>query len=241
MEQGQKDKLKEEESERENIEYRNAFLANEFDFNNILVLEEGPKKEEEKEEEVQEKKRTRRRHVACMLRKDTNIYRKAFSETQLLDVLGFDFKDGETYHCISAGDVDILSYLKCVLRQQDLDYCLFSTWCMAFDDIMEIEEWLELGKIKRLDGYVGEIFPGSYSVEYSKLKPLLKKYGGKVVVFRNHAKIFAGYGKKFYFVVESSANINTNPRAENACLTIGKGLYDFYKAYFDGIVSYTKD
>lgn len=228
------------EEEKDDLEYQNALLANEFDEENLLIMEEGAKKEEESKEESAPQGK-KRRHVACSIRSDKLIYRKAYSETQLLDVLGFDFKDGESYHCISAGDVDILSYMKCVLRQQNLEYGFFSTWCMAFDDIMELEEWLEAGRIKKLDGYVGEIFPNSYIVEYGKLKPLLIKYGGKVVVFRNHSKILAGYGKKFHFVVESSANINTNPRAENACLTIGKGLYDFYKGYFDGIVSYIND
>ena len=102
-------------------------------------------------------KRDRRRKTECIVRSDKLIYRKAYSETQLLDAVGFDFKEGESYHCITAGDVDSLSYLKCVLRQQDLDYCIFSTWCMAADDIMQFEEWLEDGKIKKLDAYVGEV------------------------------------------------------------------------------------
>lgn len=112
---------------------------------------------------------------------------------------------------------------------------------MAMDDVLQIEEWLQAGKIKTCNAYVGEIFTGTYGGEYAVLKPLLETYGGKVVIFRNHSKIIAGHGKKFYFAVESSANINTNPRAENTCLTIGKGIFDFYKEYFDGIISFVKD
>jgi len=37
-----------------------------------------------------------------------------------------------------------------------------------------------------------------------------------------HAKIFAGHGPKFYFGIQTSANINTNPRTENGCITIGR-------------------
>lgn len=186
-------------------------------------------------------KNTHRRSTECLIRLDKNIYRKAFSETQLLDVLGFDFKEGESYHCITAGDVDSLSYLKCVLRQQDLDYCLFSTWCMAADDIMQFEEWLEEGKIKKMDAYVGEIFPGTYKMEWKKLKEVFQKYQcGRIAVFKNHAKIYAGYGDKFAFGIETSANINTNPRAENGCITIGKEIYEFYKDYFDKIISFEK-
>lgn len=209
-----------------------------FEINDLKqnsLFDEEPKNDSVKAKVTQ----TKRRNTECVVRTDRNIYRKAYSETKLLDVLGFDFKDGESYHCITAGDVDSLSYLKCVLRQQDLDYCLFSTWCMAADDIMQFEEWLESGKIKRLDAYVGEIFPGSYKFEYKKLQEIFQKYQcGRIAVFKNHSKIFAGYGDKFAFGIETSANINTNPRTENGCLTIGKEIMEFYKEYFDGIISF---
>jgi len=111
---------------------------------------------------------------------------------------------------------------------------------MASEDIYQIEEWLQNKTIKKIDAYVGEIFPGTYRMEYAKLKPIIEKYGGRVAVFKNHSKIFAGYGKKFHFGIETSANINTNPRTENGCITIGKDIYEFYKEYFDGIVSFIK-
>lgn len=182
--------------------------------------------------------RPKQKRSTCLKRSERQIYRRAFSETQLLDLVGLDFKDGESYHFITGGDVDALSYLKIILRQQDLDYCLFSTWCMASEDIYQVQDWLQSGKIKKIDAYVGEIFPGTYRLEYALLRPIIESYGGRVAVFRNHSKIFAGYGKKFCFGIETSANINTNPRTENGCITIGRDIFDFYKSYFDGIISY---
>ena len=181
----------------------------------------------------------KRRSTEVHERITRNIYRRAFSETQLLDVMPKEFEQGHSYHCITAGDVDALSYLKVILRQQDLEYCLFSTWCMAADDVMQFDEWLEAGRIKKLDAYVGEIFPGTYKMEYKKLKEVFERHQcGRIAVFKNHSKIFAGFGEKFYFGIETSANINTNPRTENGCITIDKGLYEFYKAYFDDIISF---
>jgi len=107
-----------------------------------------------KKEPTPEKK-THRRNTECIERETKNIYRRAFSETQLLDVIGLELKEGHSYHCITSGDVDSLSYLKIILRHQKLDYCLFSTWCMASDDILQFNEWLTSGKIKKLDAYVG--------------------------------------------------------------------------------------
>lgn len=183
----------------------------------------------------------KQKRSTVLKRRDANIYRRAFSETQLLDIVDLNFQDGDSYHFITGGDVDSLSYLKLILRQQDLEYCLFSTWCMASEDIYQMEEWLSAGKIKRMDAYLGEIFPNTYKMEYSLIVPIIHKYGGRVAVFRNHAKIYAGYGNKFAFGVESSANINTNPRTENGCITVGQEIYEFYREYFDGIISFIKE
>lgn len=197
---------------------------------------------EESIEEGNGEKKTKRRTTVCTELSSRYLYRRAFSETQLLDALGLDLKEGYSYHCITAGDVDGLSYLKCVLRQQDLDYCLFSTWCMAAEDILQIREWVEAGRIKKVDAYLGEIFPNSYRIEYKMLKDMYTELQcGRIAIFKNHSKIFAGYGNKFYFGIETSANINTNPRTENGCITIDKGIYQFYKDYFDGIVSFVKE
>jgi hypothetical protein len=191
-----------------------------------------------KTKEPKEEKPEKQHRSTCLKRNDKSIYRRAFSETQLLDLVTEKFEDGESYHFITGGDVDSLSYLKIVLRQQNLDYCLLSTWCMASEDVYQIQDWLESGKIKKIDAYMGEIFPGTYKLEYKLLKPIIEKYGGRVAVFRNHSKIYAGYGDKFHFGIETSANINTNPRTEQGCITIGKDIYEFYKEYFDGIKSF---
>ena len=203
--------------------------------------EEQPTADTPSEQEEQPTvKRAHRRHAVCIELSERYLYRRAFSEVSLLDILPKDLQDGHSVHCITAGDVDSLSYLKCVLRVQNLDHCLFSTWCMAAEDILQFDEWLTQGKIKKLDAYVGEIFPSSYKVEWRMLQDLFDKHQcGRIAVFRNHSKIFAGTGDRFAFGIETSANINTNPRTENGCITIGRDIYEFYKSYFDGIVSFS--
>lgn len=187
--------------------------------------------------EPKEKGKTRS-HAACLELTEKYLYRRAFSEVSLLDILPPLLQDGHSVHCITAGDVDSLSYLKCMLRVQNLDYCLCSTWCMAGQDITQLDEWLEEGRIRKLDVYVGEIFPSGYAKEWALLNDVMARHKcGRVACFRNHSKIYAGYGEKFAFGIETSANINTNPRTENGCITIGREIFEFYKAYFDGIKS----
>ena len=92
-----------------------------------------------------------------------------------------------------------------------------------------------------MDFYVGEILPSSQFPRYAELKDLVKKCDGIVAVFRNHSKVFVGFGNKFNFVIESSANISTNPRCENTTITLNTELAKFYKYFYDGIKSFNKD
>lgn len=177
----------------------------------------------------------------CMVRKSQTVLRRAWGESNLLDILDQDLQEGFSYHCLTGGDVDSMSFCKHIVRQQPLDYLLFSTWCMAIDDIAQLDAWITSGRIGRIDAYVGEIFPGSYKLQHAALQEVIHKCGGRVGVFKNHSKIYAGTGPRFAFAIESSANVNTNPRTENTTITVDRALFEFYKEFYDGIVPFNKD
>jgi len=173
--------------------------------------------------------------------KDEHFYRRFTSERKLQDSIDWELKQGAAYHIISGGDIDSLSFLAHILREQPLRYLAMSTWCMAQQDIQEIDRYFSRGRIGRMDSYVGEIFKGSYSSEYAQLCDLHQRRGGRVAIFRNHAKVYCGFGEKYDFAIESSANVNTNPRTENTVITINSELARFYKGFFDGIVSFERN
>ncbi|MDR1661227.1 MAG: hypothetical protein LBR95_02195 [Azoarcus sp.] len=156
----------------------------------------------------------------------------------LEETLPWKFAHGDCYHVISGGDIDALSYLRFIARQQIIHYCAVSTWCMAKADVEEFEHLITTNRITRIDFYVGEIFKDTYSDVWAMLVDLLTRHGGRAAIFRNHSKIMAGFGEKFDFAIESSANINTNPRTENTVITVDTALARFYKNFFDGIKSF---
>lgn len=198
---------------------------------------QSPQKSITDTDESVSKRSSDRRQTECYEISSSYLYRRAFGETQLFDVLGTDgLKEGVSYHILTGGNVDSLSFLRYILRYHSLDYLLFSTWCMAAEDILQFREWMDDSRIKKMDAYVGEIFPNTYRVEWQMLNRLFdEKKCGRIICFRNHSKIYAGWGGNFYFSVESSANINTNPRQENTVITVDKGLTLFYKDCFDKI------
>ena len=167
--------------------------------------------------------------------------RRINSELALEKSLPWHFEPGTAYHCVSFGDVDSLTYLRVIVKQQRIRYAVISTWCMALTDIKEIESWIEAGYINRIDFFCGEIFRGTYTKEYNELKAVCRRHGCKMSIFRNHSKIMLVYGERFNAVIESSANVNTNPRTEQTCITLDDGLCDFYLDFFNGIKSFERE
>ncbi len=199
---------------------------------------------EESKPEKTDKPVNKRGSVAYYEIRPKYLYQRAFSELQLINCIqNKKLEQGTSYNFITAGDVDQISYLRLVLKIfPKLDYLLFSTWCLASEDILYLFDLVEKGVIKKMDAYVGEIFKNSYPKEYEVLKHKYSEFPvGRICLFKNHSKVFAGLSECGQgFGVQTSANMNTNPRTENGCITIDNGIYEFYKSYFDGINSFEK-
>ena len=113
---------------------------------------------------------------------------------------------------------------------------------MALTDAELLLKWQRSGLIGRLDLYLGEIFDSKFTEVYNTLREAVALMGGRVAVFRNHSKVMAGFGERFDFAVEGSANLNSNPRCEQTVITLDTGVARFYKEdVFDNIHSFNND
>ena len=181
------------------------------------------------------------KHIQVKQTINRHKMRRVLSELALEKELPWHFEQGITYHCISFGDCDSLTFLRVIVKQQKIKYALLSSWCMASEDVAEIRSWVERGYIGRIDFYIGEIFKASYYKQYEELIALCKELGGRVCMFRNHAKVIVALGERFDAVIESSANVNTNPRTEQTCVTVDTELAIWYKNFFDGVKSFERN
>lgn len=167
--------------------------------------------------------------------------RRAKSEATLRDIWQMP-EPGESLHVISQGDIDAMSYPALMLEDGGpVDLLLFSTWCMAMPDVETLADWVKAGKVRRVEAYVGEIFPNQYPDEHWALCDLARETGGRVAVFRNHSKLFVGFSGTDAWVAEGSANINTNPRCEQTTVHRCPDLARHYRDFFDSIRSFNRD
>lgn len=112
---------------------------------------------------------------------------------------------------------------------------------MAGEDVADLRRWHERGLIDRVDFFVGEIFQRSYPDVYAAVREFISECGGRLVIFRNHSKVMAIAGERFDCLIESSANINTNPRSENTVVTVDRELTAKYIQLFSEIVPFNRD
>lgn len=202
-----------------------------MDFSEILPTSDTEIDEDKNADKSVQVKKTVNRHEM----------RRVLSELALEKQLPWHFEQGVSYHCISFGDVDSLTYMRVIVKQQRIKYALLSSWCMASEDIAEVRSWIKRGYIGRCDFYIGEIFKASYYKQYEELTALCKELGGRVCMARNHSKIMVLLGEKFDAVIESSANVNTNPRIEQTVITVDGDLAFWYKSFFDGLISFERN
>ena len=169
--------------------------------------------------------------------------RRAKAEAELATLLPARIEDGDSWHVISHGNIDALSYLRHLLGASYFDYVGVSTWCIARQDLTEIAAWLDAGRIDHFALYAGEIFRNQYADEYEMVLRMREEYGVKFVMAKNHSKVTlcANHAEGYYVVVESSANVNTNPRIEQSCVTRSRELFEFYRGFFDGLKSIDRD
>lgn len=175
--------------------------------------------------------------TTAIKRRNRHLTRRAKSEEVLRSVLPDYVDTGDSYHVMSSGDVDSMSFMTFYMVNYTFDDVLISTWVIADSDIDNLIDLMKNGRIKKLKLCLGEIYPGTYPAEYSRLLKMRDEFNFQMVVARNHSKIMLMKNSDMDLVIESSANVNTNPRMEQTAIHNDKGLYDFYNEFFAGVKS----
>lgn len=165
--------------------------------------------------------------------------RRAKGESNLAQLLPARFSPGESWHVVSHGDIDALSYLAHAIRATHFDYVAISTWCIARPDLEQIAKWLDTGRIDAFELYAGEIFPSQYTDEHDLALKMVDAYGIRLCIARNHSKLILASNEAddYHLVMEGSANVNTNPRIEQTAIHCSAELFAFYKDFYRGLRS----
>lgn len=146
--------------------------------------------------------------------------------------------NNEVYKYVSYGDFSSIGFVKFVSEKAKISSLTVATLRVGKKqlhilDMLKKQERLDhvhfiVGSLMKNDSKVG----ASYGY-YDNLEEVCKKNKWKLTVLNNHAKVLLFDTDKGKFVIETSSNLNENPKIEQFSFEKNDKLYEFYLNIFN--------
>lgn len=166
--------------------------------------------------------------------------RRVHNAEKLAELLPTTIAPGDSWHVLSSGDIDVLSYTRHLLAGAGyFDELFTTTWRINLEDIQQVTEWMDAGLIAEWHLLIDQRFQRLAPDAYQAAKAATDTYGGSVSMALNHSKVTlaSNASTNTWLVLESSANVNTNNRLEQTAIHNSPELHAFYSAAFHRIRS----
>ena len=139
----------------------------------------------------------------------------------------------ECYKIISAGNFASISFIRLVGNRARIKELTISTLRVGKKELQCLDLMAKNGRIDAATFVVGSIMKNdskkglSYHY-YDNFEKICLKNGWKYCVFNNHSKIILMDTELGKFVLETSSNLNENPKIEQFSFEKVEKLYNFY-------------
>ena len=150
--------------------------------------------------------------------------------------------DTETvYKLISfSGGFASISFVKAVADFEVIEELTASTLRIGEKQFEYLSKLNQNGGLKSARFFVGSLMETDEKKNekynyYGKFNAVCDQNGWKRITVNNHSKIILMRTKENYYVLETSSNLNENPKIEQYSFENSKELYDFYYGFFDAL------
>lgn len=170
-------------------------------------------------------------------KKKFNLFKSVSDIKRITD--GMLPSDGEIYKFISmTGGLSSITFITWVAQTKIIDELTVSTLRVGEGQFRELARLANAGKLKKARYFVSsmqaEIDGKAKKYNYFKhIQDIAQKCDWKAIVVNNHSKIILIRTQDDFYVLETSSNLNENPKIEQHSFANDKELYDFYYDFFD--------
>ena len=153
--------------------------------------------------------------------------------------IGVELPTDEVIKLISlSGGIASLTFIKLVADAEPIEELTASTLRIGekqFQYLETLAKSKKLGKVRFFTSNMqANLDTRNAKYNYlSRFENTCKKYNWNVLVVNNHSKIILMRTKSGHYVLETSSNLNENPKIEQYSFENNKELYDFYYGFFD--------
>lgn len=139
------------------------------------------------------------------------------------------------------GGISSISFVKWVSNYETIEFIAASTLRIGEKHFNYLAQLSRANKIKKAKFYVSTMMADidatrkGQKYNYAKrFQETASAHDWEVVITNNHSKIILmKTDKGNYYVLETSANLNENPKIEQFSFSNDKELYDYYSEFFD--------
>lgn len=166
-----------------------------------------------------------------------HVVRRGFQTRELSEIMP-EISEGNIYHVVSRGNFDSFNFLPLIIeRHGEVDEYLFTTWALNRDNVVDMLELFDQGKVLQIEAFVGTYLKRRETAVYGLLFDGLQKRGQRMKAFRNHSKIQLFRVGDLYVVVEGSANLTANGNCENFVVSVDRGVWEFHAGWLREIMA----
>ena len=142
------------------------------------------------------------------------------------------------------GGFSALSFILWITNTEKIEELWISTFRIGKKHFQKLEELYENNKIEKLYLITSDSqeridslaqYKDSTYNYFQHIKEISEKNNWKIAIFNNHSKIVLAKTKDNFYVLETSSNMNENPKCEQFSFENDKSLYDFYKNFLEEI------
>lgn len=179
-----------------------------------------------------------------LVKKSQSKNRKMFNITSERNQLNYLMnelpKKDECFKFLSVqGGFSSIAFIKLVSDIEKIEDLFVSSLVVGKKHIIELDKMYKNNKLNNCNFVVGTIFKQSNSKDYGYFdifKKICNKNNWNYKQVNNHSKIILMKTKDNYYVLETSSNLNENPKIEQFSFENSKELYSFYKKFFDEVM-----
>lgn len=190
---------------------------------------------------LNEKIQYRQIDICGLVKKMESKKRKLFKisrETKQLDALiGNAPKKDECFKMLSVGGgFSSLGIIKYVADREVIEQMYVSTFRIGKNHFKVLKKLHDNGRLKNANFITSNsqkrMDETSDYDYYRTIELTCKKYGWGLKVFDNHSKLILIKTTENFYVVETSSNLNENPKMEQFSWENDKSLYEWYEELF---------
>jgi len=135
------------------------------------------------------------------------------------------------------GGFSSISFISLVAQKENILELIASSLRIGEKQFIHLAKLSQAGRLNKATFFLSTLMKEDKKKKhkydyYSKFEEVCKINNWKHIVINNHSKIILMRTQNNYYVLETSSNLNENPKIEQYSFENNKELYDFYYDFF---------